>query len=108
MTNEFLHRAIKTRVGPQKRQIEVLRRRKLAWFGHITRHKKPGQNGAAGNTRGRQKTRATGEVLGRQPEGVDQTGQPNPDEMDRGQACLAFAITQCVDHVSPTTTLFRD
>ena len=47
---------------------------------------------------------ATGKVSDRQPEGVDQTRQPNPDKMGRGQTCLAFAVTQCVDHVSPTTT----
>ena len=65
---------------------------------------KPGQNGAARNTRGRQKSRATGEVLGRQLERVDQNGQPNPDKMGRGQTCLAFAATRCVHHISPMTT----
>ena len=86
MTNEFVHRAIKVRAGPhtqkkkqKKKLIGAVRRRKLAWFGDITRYKKPGQNGAAGNTRGRQKTRATGKVLIRQLERVDQNGQPNPN-----------------------------
>ena len=50
------------------------------------------KNGAAGNARPRQKMRATIEVLGRQAEGEDQTGQANPVKMGRGQTCLAFVV----------------
>ena len=39
---------------------------------------------------------------------MDQTGQPNPDEISRGQTCLALAVIRCVDHVSPTTPQSRD
>ena len=38
-TNESVHVAIKTRLGPQENLIGAVRRRKLAWFGHITRYK---------------------------------------------------------------------
>ena len=67
----------------------------------VVRPQKPSQIDAAGNIKERQITLAAGEVLGRQPEGVDQTGQRNSGEMDRGQTCLALSVIQCVDHVSP-------
>ena len=58
--NESLHGAIMALVGPQENLIGAVTRRK------------PGQNGAAENTRGLRKR----EELDRQPEGVDQTGSP--------------------------------
>ena len=39
---------------------------------------------------------------------MDRTGQPNPDEISRGQTCLALAVIRYVDHVSPTTPQSRD
>ena len=65
---------------------------------------KNGQNGAEGNST----YKMTGEVLGRQPEGEDQTGRPKSDKMCRGQTCLACAVIKCVDHVSPTTITSKD
>ena len=102
-TDEFVHGAIiiKARVGPQeKKLIGALRIRKLVWFTHHS-PQKPRQN-AARNTRGRQKTRATGKVLGRQLERVGQTEQLNPDEIGRGQTCLAFcSLSDNVSSMSP-------
>ena len=65
----------------------ALKRRKLVWFGPITRY-----NDAARNSRGIQQTRATVEMLNRKSEGGDQTGQPNPGDMDRGQTSQALAV----------------
>ena len=82
--NEIVHWKVMTGVGSQGKLIGAVRRRKAMWFGCITRQKKKRQaKMGLGDSRGRQKTRETGEALGRQPETVDQTGQPNPDQWDK-------------------------
>ena len=102
-TNEFVYGAIKARVGPQEKTDQGIEKKASVVLPHHS-PQKPDEKGAAGNTRGGQKLRVTGKVLGRQLERVDQNGQPNPEEMGRGQTCLAFAVMQCVDHLSTTTT----
>ena len=37
-TKEFVHGAIKARVGPQGEVVGSVRRRELAWFGYTTRY----------------------------------------------------------------------
>ena len=37
-TNEFVQRGIKARAGQQENLLGIVKRRKLAWFGHISRH----------------------------------------------------------------------
>ena len=37
-TSEFVQRGIKARVGQQENLLGIVKRRKLAWFGHISRH----------------------------------------------------------------------
>ena len=37
-TTDFVHNTVKARAGPQESLVGLVRRRKLAWFGHITRH----------------------------------------------------------------------
>ena len=37
-TNEFILRGIKARAGQQENLLRIVKRRKLAWFGHISRH----------------------------------------------------------------------
>ena len=38
MTNEFVQRGIKARAGQQENLLGIVKRRKLAWFDHISRH----------------------------------------------------------------------
>ena len=37
-TNEFVRRGIKAQAGQQENLLGIVKRRKLAWFGHISRH----------------------------------------------------------------------
>ena len=37
-TNDWMRSKINSRVDPQKPLLATVKRRKLAWFGHITRH----------------------------------------------------------------------
>ena len=37
-TNEFVTATIKQKVGKQEELITTVKRRKMAWFGHVTRH----------------------------------------------------------------------
>ena len=37
-TNEFVQGGIKARAGQQENLLGIEKRRKLAWFGHISRH----------------------------------------------------------------------
>ena len=42
-TNEFVQRGIKVRAGQQENLLGIVKRRKLAWFGHISRHHSLGE-----------------------------------------------------------------
>ena len=107
-TNEFVQRGIKARAGQQKKPVRDSEKNKMCMVWPRFSPQQPGQNSAAGNSRGRQKERKTGQMLGRQPKRMDQIGQPNPDEISRGQTFLALAVIQCVDDASPTTPQSRD
>ena len=37
-TNEFVRATIKKKVGKQEELLSTIKRRKMAWFGHVTRH----------------------------------------------------------------------
>ena len=37
-TNEFVFAQVKTLAGPQEPLLTIVKRRKLSWFGHVTRH----------------------------------------------------------------------
>ena len=37
-TNEYVRSLVRTLVGPQEPLLATVKRRKLAWFGHVTRH----------------------------------------------------------------------
>ena len=37
-TNDWVRSKINFLVGPQERLLAMVKRRKLAWFGHVTRH----------------------------------------------------------------------
>ena len=98
-TNEFLQRGIKARAGQQENLLGIGKRRKLAWFGHISRHNSLAKTVLQGTLEGGRK-RGRQVMLGRQPKRMDQTGlqwtgQPNPDEISREQTCLALAVTMC-------------
>jgi hypothetical protein len=37
-TNQFVRNTVSALVGPQEPLLATVKRRKLAWFGHVTRH----------------------------------------------------------------------
>ena len=89
-TNEFAQRGIKARARQQENLLGIVKRRKHAWVGHISRH-----NSLAKTVMQATLEAESGEdrlKLGRQPKRMDQTGQPNPDVISRGQTCLALAV----------------
>ena len=59
-TNEYVRKKVEDIVGPQETLLATVKRRKLAWFGHVTRHNslsKTIMQGtvAGGRRRGRQR-----------------------------------------------------
>ena len=68
-TNEFVQRGIKVRAGQQENLIMIVKRRKLAWFGHISRHNSLAKTVLQGTLEG-------GRKRGRQKNGPDWTAQP--------------------------------
>ena len=107
-TNEFLQRGIKIRAGQQENLLGIVKRRKLAWFGHISRQNSLAKTVLQGTLEGGRKRGSQVKCWADNPKRMDQTGQPNPDEISRGQTCLALAVILCVDHVSLTTPQSRD
>ena len=37
-TNDFVREQVETLAGPQEPLLAIIKRRKLAWYGHVTRH----------------------------------------------------------------------
>ena len=102
-TNEFVQRGIKARAGKQENLLGIVKRRKLAWFGHISRHNSLAKTVLQGTLEGGRKRGRQVKCWADNLKKMDQTEQPNPDEISRGQTCRALAVIRCVDHVSPTT-----
>ena len=101
-TNEFVQSGIKARAGRQENLLWIVKRRKLAWFGHISRHNSLAKTVLQGTLDG-------GRKRGRQVKCWANNLKEwtrlatNPDEISREQSCLALAVIRCVDHDSPTT-----
>ena len=87
-TNEYVHNKIKILVGPQETLLTTVKRRKLQWFGHVTRHDTLSKT-----------------ILQGTLEGGRRRGRPRKSWTDNSTNHLALSFKGCLCQVPPTTEL---
>ena len=73
VTNEGVLAKIQQAIGPHE-DLTIVKRRKLQWYGHVSRSIRSGQNHLARHSERGKKTRQTKEEVGRQHQGMDRPG----------------------------------
>ena len=75
VTNEKVRAKIQQAIGPHEDLLTIVKRRKLQWYGHVSRSSGLAKKKhlARGSERGK-KTRKTEEAVGRQHQGMDRPG----------------------------------
>ena len=66
LTNEEVHAEIQKVIGLHEDLLTIVKRRKLQWYGHVSRSKNPGGNHVRRHNKRGKKTRQTEEEVGRQ------------------------------------------
>ena len=74
VTNEEVHANIQQAIGPQEDLLITVKRRKLQWYGHVSRSSGLAKNHLARHSERGKKTRRTKEEVGRQHQGMDRPG----------------------------------
>ena len=74
VTNEEVRDKIQQAIGPHKDLLTIVNRRKLQWYGHVSRSSGQAKIILQGTVKGGKKTRWTKEEVGRQHQGMDRPG----------------------------------
>ena len=74
VTNEEVRAKIQQAIGSHGDLLTIVKRRKLQWYGHVSRSSGRGQNHLARHSERRKKIRQTEEEEGRQHQGMDRPG----------------------------------
>ena len=74
VTNEEVRVKTQHADGPHEDLLTIVKRRKLQWYGHVSRFIRPGQNYLSKHSEGGKKTRQIEEEVGRQHQGMDRPG----------------------------------
>ena len=72
VTNEEVRRKIQAAIGEYDELLTLVKKRKLRWFGHISRSS--GLDNPTGHSERKKKKRQTEEEVGRQYQRVDRNG----------------------------------
>ena len=73
-TNEEVRAKIQQAIGPHEDLLTMVERRKLQWYGHVSRSSGLAKTILQGTVKGGKKTRQTEEEVGRQHQGMDRPG----------------------------------
>ena len=84
VTNEEVRAKIQQAIGPHEDLLTIVKRRKLQWYGHVSRSSGLAKTILQGSERGK-KTRQTEEEMGRQHQGMDKPGVRQVQEGSGGQ-----------------------
>ena len=71
VTNEEVRRKIQAAIGEYDELLTLVKKRKLRWFGHVSRSSGLAKNNPTGHSERKQKKRQTEEEVGRQYQRVD-------------------------------------
>ena len=74
VTNEEVHAKIQQAIGPHEDLMTIVKRRKLQWYGHVSRSSGLAKTILQSTVKGGKKTRQTEEEVGRQHQGMDRPG----------------------------------
>ena len=74
VTNEEVRAKIQQAIGPHEDLLTIVKRRKLQWYGHVSRASGLAKTILQGTAKGVKKTRQTEEEVGRQHQGMDRPG----------------------------------
>ena len=74
ITNEEVHAKIQQATGPHKDLLTIIKRRKLQWYGHVSRSSDLAKIFLQRHSERGKKTRQTEEEVGRQHHGMDRPG----------------------------------
>ena len=74
VTNEEVHAKIQQAIGPQEDLLMIVKRRKLQWYGHVSRSSGIVKTILQVTVNGGKKIRQTEEEVGRQHQGMDRPG----------------------------------
>ena len=74
VTNEEVQAKIQLAIGPHEDLLTTVKRRKLQWYGHVSRSSGLAKTILQGTAKGVKKTRQTEEEVGRQHQGMDRLG----------------------------------
>ena len=74
VTNEEVRAKIQEAIGPHEDLLTIVKRRKLQWYGHVSRSSGLAKTILQGTVKGGRKTRRTKEEVGRQHQGMDRPG----------------------------------
>ena len=74
VTNEEVRRKIQTAIGEYDELLTLVKKRKLRWFGHVSRYSGLAKTVLQGTVKGKRKKRQTEEEMGRQYQRVDRNG----------------------------------
>ena len=73
-TNEEVRRKIQAAIGEYDKLLTLVKKRKLRWFGHLSRSSGLAKTILQGTVKGKRKKRQTEEEVGRQYQRVDRNG----------------------------------
>ena len=74
VTNEEVRRKIQAPIGDYDELLTLVKKRKLRWFGHVSRSSGLAKTNLRGTVKGKKKKRQTEEEVGRQYQRVDRNG----------------------------------
>ena len=74
VTNEEVRRKIQAAIGEYDELLTLVKKRKLKWFGHVSRSSGLAKTILQGTVKGKRKKRQTEEEVGRQYQRVDRNG----------------------------------
>ena len=74
VTNEEVRAKIQQAIGPHEDLLTIVKRRKLQWYGHVSRSSGLAKAILQGTVKGGRKTRQTEEEVGRHYQGMDRPG----------------------------------
>ena len=74
VTNEEVRRKIQAAIGEYDELLTLVKKRKLRWFGHVSRSSGLAKTILQGTVKGKRKKRQTEEEVGRQYQRVDRNG----------------------------------
>ena len=76
VTNEEVRRKIQVAIGEYDELLTLVKKRKLRWFGHVSRSSGLAKTILQGTVKGKRKKRQTEEEVGRRCQRVDRNGLP--------------------------------